>query len=466
MSYESRRELRDLATSRLGRWPVLAGGAILLGLLSGALAERKPSMALLICLAIAGLLGLAMLGERAFPWAIVIVAVTPWYPFLSENAEPPIVRQKVFCAVIAAAVLAPWLWSLAIGGRRTRSSPGALLMGVLFAGLAILIYQSLGSTSSLIDAKIVGFLFIGLTFLCARRFGAGDGWLAAAFGGLALLALMGADAYVKAPSARIGAFSGYPITYGALVVGLLPAALLFSYRQSRLLAAGVAMGSAVLLIFSQSRSSWIAVGVVVMVVLLLQARAANFRALAAVATILIILTAVIAGNGSLHHVITQKINSKTSSSQSVTHREFSYGYAAHQVSQNPVFGAGAPGFSAEQSANSTSIGALDNGYLSISVDMGLVGLFAAIIPIAVALRALERCLRFGVTPQLELALALGVLGMAVVTIFYDSFYWAQIDLLMGAMAGVLSTRLSSIVRGAPAARPKSRRRRMRVKLAV
>ncbi len=61
-----------------------------------------------------------MLGDRAFPWVIVIVAVAPWYPFISEEAESPIVRQKVLCAAIAAAPLAPWLWSLAVGGRRTR----------------------------------------------------------------------------------------------------------------------------------------------------------------------------------------------------------------------------------------------------------------------------------------------------------------------------------------------------------
>jgi hypothetical protein len=34
--------------------------------------------------------------------------------------------------------------------------------------------------------------------------------------------------------------------------------------------------------------------------------------------------------------------------------------------------------------------------------------------------------------------------MAVVTIFYDSFYWAQIDLLLGAMGGVLSVRLRTV----------------------
>ena len=91
--------------------------------------------------------------------------------------------------------------------------------------------------------------------------------------------------------------------------------------------------------------------------------------------------------------------------------------------------------------------------------MGLVGLVAAMIPIGVAVVFIGRCLRLGATPRHELALALGVIGMAVVTIFYDSFYWAQIDLLLGAMAGVLSVRMAGI--GRPA---RTRRRRMLARL--
>jgi hypothetical protein len=453
----------------LGRRPTAMTVGLLLGLLSGALAVRKPSDAVLLCIVLAGVVGLAMLGDRAFPWAIVIVAVAPWYPFITESVAGPRVSQKVLCAAVATAALAPWLWSLAVGGRRTRPNPATLLMGVLFGSLAILIYQTRGSISLLIDTKVVGFLFIGVTFLCARRFGAGRGWPAAAFGGLVLLGLMGADAYLADPSNRIGYFVGYPITYGALVVGLLPAALLFASQRSRLLAIGVALGSAALLVFSESRSSWVALTVMLMVLVLVQTRAANFRALGAVTTITVILAALIVGTG-LHDIVEKRLSSKIVTSQSVTHREFGYGYAFNAIGHHPVFGAGAPGFAAQESANKTTIGALDNGYLSISVDMGLIGLFAAFIPIAVALRMLGGCLRYGVTPPLELALALGILGMAVVTIFYDSFYWAQLDLLMGAMAGVLSTRLKSIVPdGAPArvtVRPAPRRRRARFKLAV
>lgn len=423
---------------------IAAAGAVLLGLLGGALAERKPSTAVIVCLIVAGTFALAMLGDRAFPWAIVIVAVAPWYPFIAENAEAPIVRQKVLCAAIAAAPLVPWLWSLALGKRRSRPSRPALLMGVLYAGLAMLIYSTLGSVSALIGSGIVGFIFIGVSFLCARRFGSGAGWPAAAFCGLALLGLMGADAAARAPSGRVGYFVGYPITYGALVVGLLPLAVLFAYRRSRALAGAMVAGASAVLILSESRSSWVAAAVMLLVTILLQTRAGNLKALGAAIAAVAILAALVMGTGSLRHIVEQKLAAKQASSQSVTHRVWSYGYAVKTIGKAPLFGAGAPGFSAQEANNRTNIGAIDNGYLSITVDMGFVGLFAALIPIAVAFRLIGRCARLGVTPSFELALALGILGMAVVTVFYDSFYWAQIDLLLGSMGGLLSTRVSRV----------------------
>jgi len=174
----------------------------------------------------------------------------------------------------------------------------------------------------------------------------------------------------------------------------------------------------------------------------LLARRGDFRPLAMVLAGTVVVVGIVFATGSLHKVIEQRVSSKTATSLSVTHRTWSYGYAFERVEKHPVFGAGVPGFAATEAANRTNIGALDNGYLSISVDMGLIGLFAVLIPIVVALRALTRWLRFGFDPPaVDLALALSILGIAVVTIFYDSFYWAQVDLLLGAMGGVLSMRL-------------------------
>jgi hypothetical protein len=430
--------------SALSRWPIAVTGGILLGLLGGILAERRPSTTIELCVIVAAVLGLAMLGDRAFPWAIVVVVVAPWYQFTANAAAPVGINQKVICIAIAGATLAPWLWSLAVGGRRTRPSPRTLLLGLLYGCLALLIYTTLGSLSKMIVPGVIGFLFIGVALLCARRFVDLRGWSAAGFTGLVALLLLGADAAISAPSERVGYFVGYPITYGALLVGLMPIGLLFAYRRSRLLAAVIAAAGTAMLVLSESRSAWIAAAVVLLVLVALLVRGRNLRALALLGAAALIVLGLVLGTGSLHKVIEQRLNARTATSESVTHRIWSAEYALGQIGQNPVFGAGAPGFSAEEANNRTSIGAIDDGYLSVTVDMGLVGLGAALIPILIALAVLARCLRFGVTPPLELALALGILGMAVVTFFYDSFYWAQIDLLFGAMGGALSLRLGAI----------------------
>lgn len=437
----------------LGRYWLAVAAAGTVGLIAGFLAVRHPSIAALLGLCFAGLIALALLGDRAFPWGIVLVAVVPWYPLVGSEATAPIVKQKVLCAAIAAAVLVPWLWSIGRGGRHTRPSRGALLLGVLFAAFTVLIYQTLGGVSKMIDSQVVGFLFLGVAFLCARRFATPPAWLAPAFAGLLVLALFGLDAYRSAPGHRVGYFVGYPITYGALVVGLLPAALVFAYRHSRLLAGATLLASGALLILSESRSSWVAAAVMLIVVVLLQTRRGNLRALSAVIAGAVILGGLVLSTESLHKIVEKKLSSQLTTSQSYTHRAWSYGYAIKEIGREPLLGAGAPGFSAGESASRTSIGAIDNGYLSISLDMGLIGLAAAIVPLCVAVWFLLRCLYFGLAPPVELALALGIVGMSVVTVFYDSFYWAQIDLLLGAMGGVLSVRVrqatASLRAGAP-----------------
>lgn len=448
--------------SRVYGRPALAATAAVLGLVAGALAQRHPSMAALLALCLFALLALAMLGDRAFPWAIALIAVLPWYPLVSHDASPPVVKQKILCAAIAAAVLVPWLWSIARGGRRARPSRGTVLLGVLFAAFTVLIYQTLGSVSKMIDSEVVGFLFLGVSFICARRFATPRAWLAPAFVALLVLAIFGLDAYRSDPSNRIGYFVGYPITYGALVVGLLPPALMFARRYSRLLAGATLAAAGALLILSESRSSWVAATVMLILVIVLQVRRGNMRTLVAVLAGAVVVTGLVFSTESLHKIVERRLSSKLTSSQSYTHRAWSYSYAIKEIGHEPLLGAGAPGFSARESANRTSIGAIDNGYLSISLDMGLVGLAAAIVPLAVAIYFLARCLYLGLAPPVELSLALGIVGMAVVTIFYDSFYWAQIDLLLGSMGGVLSVRLRALTaaRSAPATLTRSSLQRL------
>lgn len=443
------RTQRSSSLAALAPRAIAAGGsAVLLGIAGGAIAQKHSSYAVLLCVCIAGLGLLATLGDRAFPWAVIAVAVAPWYPLISEEASAPIVKQKVLCAAIAAAVIVPWLWSIARGRRVTRPNQWALLLGVLYGCFAVVIVVTLGSLTEVISSIIVGFLMGGVAFLCARRFADVESWPAAAFGGMAILALLGLYVYMRAPANRVGYFVGYPITYGAIVVGLAPPALIWAWRRWRPAAVALAIASVALLILSRSRSSWVAAAVLLLIVVALMARRADFRSLLYTGAAALLVVGAILATGSLGKVIERKLGSKLTTSQSYTHRLWSYGYALKQVARRPLFGAGAPGFAAKEAANRTSIGAIDNGYLSISVDMGLIGLLAVLVPILTAVYVLARCLRLGLAPPVEVSLALGVIGMAVVTVFYDSFYWASIDLLLGGMGGVLSVRMHTLARTA------------------
>ena len=201
-----------------------------------------------------------------------------------------------------------------------------------------------------------------------------------------------------------------------------------------------------MLIWSQSRSSWAAVAVMLLVLVAVLARRRAMRAVALVGGATAVVIAIILLTGSLRHVVETELSAKIGSSSSVTHRTWSLGFGWHEIGLAPILGQGAPGDAAKLTGNATGISAVDNGYVSITVDMGIFGLIGALVPIVIALIVVVRCLRFGLSPPLELALALGILGMAVVTAFYDSFYWASIVLLMAGMSGVLSTRLRLLTR--------------------
>jgi O-antigen ligase len=427
------------------RWAALAG-ALVLGPIAGAMAARKPTFTIILCLGVAGLFGLAMLGDRAFPWAIILVVVAPWYPFIGDTALPPRVPQKVLVAAIVAAPIIPWLWSLANRTARTRPNGVMLLYGILFAGLFGIVYASIGNVKDMINSQVAGFVLAGFTFLCARRFNDARAWLAACFGGFAILSLLGAFAFASSPNTRVGSFTGYGITFGALLVGLLPGAIVYAAQRSRSLVMATGMVGAFMLIVSQSRSSWVATILLILIVMILLVRVGDTRLLASIAAGTAVAVALIFFTGSLHSIVEKRLGNDVQSSQAVTHRAYSYHYALTQIGHRPVFGAAQPGYAAKQVGSGTDLAAVDNGYLSIGVDMGLVGLAAVLFPLAMALRVLGRCLRAAITPPAELALALGIVGMSIVGIFYDIFYWAQIDLLLFAMGGVLSSRLDLLPR--------------------
>lgn len=420
------------------------GVAVAVGVVCGAATVRKPTIALALGFGIAGLLALLVAGRRSFAWAIVIVAVAPWYPFTAVNTSPPVLAPRIFCTIIAAAPLVPWLWSIAATRAVRPPSRLALVYSLAFPLLAVSIHSTLNSVKDMIQAPVFGLLFGGAAFLCARHFGRTTAWPVAAFAGLCALVAMGFLNQVAQHPERVGGFTGYPITYGALVVGLLPSAITYAMRRSTLLAVVTGAAASVVLILSQSRSSWIATVVLLLVVVAVLLRQRRWRELCLIGGLTVLAAGAILSTGSLHGIVERKLSSNEAQSDSVTHRVYSYGYAAEQIRKRPLFGAGAPGYSAQQIADETDIGALDNGFLSITVDIGAFGLLVVLVPILLAVALLTRWLaQREPPPPDDLALVLGVLGIAVVTVFYDSFYWAQLSLLLGAMGGTLSARWTS-----------------------
>jgi O-antigen ligase len=415
----------------------------MVGVVGGVAVTKHPTYAAMLCLAIVGVIALATLGDRAFPWMVVIVAVAPWYPLLSASATapPPVVSQRILCAAIVLAPTVPWIWSVASRGPSRRHSATALLLGLVFLGLAVLIHEELGSFNAMIYSSTAGLVFGGVAFACARKFVDSETWPAAAFAGLAILALFGTIAAVRAPGERVGTFVGYPITYGALIVALAPLALVFAARRSRLLTLVVAAATVVLLVLSESRSAWTATLVLLVFLVALLVRRGQLKALVGVVAFVALAVGIILSTGALSDIINERLGADLENTQAVVHRSWSIHYAGAQIGERPLFGAGAPGFAAAESLRETGIGALDNGYLSISVDLGLVGLLAVLAPIFIALWMLARCLWLGLAPPADVALALGVVGLAIVTIFYDGFYWAQMVLLLFSMGGILSTRI-------------------------
>lgn len=429
------------------------------GTVLGAAAGRPGSAGIALALVLAGFFTLLLLGPRSSPWAMVVVAVVPWYPFLSAEAGPPLVSQKILCGALAAAVVVPWLWNARTGISRRSATRASALYGVLALGLTVLIYYTVGSVQVMISTTTVGVLLMGLAFAVGRRFNDPRAWSAAAAAGLIALVAMGLAAAASSPGLRIGGFTGYPITYGALLVGLLPAGLTWTARRSRAgaLVLGAAAGAA--LILCQSRSSWIASVVMLAVLVALLIRQRQTRALRAVAVLMAVIGVAITSTGSLHGIIERKLSSNQRQTDSVTHRSWSVGYALKEIRNHPLAGAGAPGYSAQQSAKQTNIGAIDNGYLSITVDTGVLGLIAVTVPIGVALVAIVRWVRRRSRPEPELvALALGIIGMATVAAFYDAFYWAQIAVLLAAAGGVVAAGLGRADQPSPTPRPTKGRR--------
>jgi O-antigen ligase len=409
--------------------------AVLIAALAGAVVTRRPELALPGIGAIGFVLVLAVVGDRALAWLVTLGAVLPYFPLYQGLEGEAIVPTPLLPALILLTAAGPFAWSLATKRGGLPPTRGHLLLAAT-ALLTLALSLAQAGTDALSSFSSGGFLIGLATYICARRFPSADAWTAPAVVGLAVLLGWGAAEYSGNPDERIGWFTGYPILYAGLVVTLIPPAMVWAYRRSRALAAVLMAGSVLAIILSETRSAWLALVVMLLLVVALLIRSRRAGAVGLLVVALAALATAIATSSELSETLSTRLSARNLATESVTHRQFSYGYTLDRIQEQPLYGRGVAGALKEDIEQRTGITAADNGFLSLAGDLGVLGLILGLVPVGAAGVTVVRAWTGKVTDA-ELALALGLIGLLVVTLFFDTFYWPQSAALMYAVSGVL-----------------------------
>ena len=409
--------------------------AVLIAALAGAVVTRRPELALPGIGAIGFVLVLAVVGDRALAWLVTLGAVLPYFPLYQGLEGEAIVPTPLLPALILLTAAGPFGWSLATKRGGLPPTRGHLLLAAT-ALLTLALSLAQAGTDALSSFSSGGFLIGLATYICARRFPSADAWTAPAVVGLAVLLGWGAAEYSGNPDERIGWFTGYPILYAGLVVTLIPPAMVWAYRRSRALAAVLMAGSVLAIILSETRSAWLALVVMLLLVVALLIRSRRAGAVGLLVVALAALATAIATSSELSETLSTRLSARNLATESVTHRQFSYGYTLDRIQEQPLYGRGVAGALKEDIERRTGITAADNGFLSLAGDLGVLGLILGLVPVGAAGVTVVRAWTGKVTDA-ELALALGLIGLLVVTLFFDTFYWPQSAALMYAVSGVL-----------------------------
>lgn len=426
------------------------GLALGVALAAGAVAAHQPALAAAGILAGTLALLAAILGPRAFPWFLVLFAVVPFYSSSDGFLVPPHVPAEAIALLAGLVLGAPWAWALLQERELLARWRAAEL--VLAGAIGVLLLVSLTALGKTVLDPVPAGLLVGSTaFFAGQRFSELRHWGPAATVGVTVLLLIGGIVYASNPGHRVGFFTGYPILYAGLIVALLPAAIAWSWRRIRVLAVPLVAASAIMLVLSETRSAWIAVAAMLLVWSIFIVKFRRWRTLGLLLVGVLLVAGMVATSGTLSDVVRTRVAAEELTSEAVTHRQSIYGYAYEQLLADPVLGLGYPGASKEELSGRTGIDAADNGFLAAAADLGAVGLAVALTPLLALLFALARLWSRRSRADLDLALALGLLGLLVVTIFFDTFYWPQSSLLIFAFAGMLSVRLRPGAGQGPAA---------------
>jgi O-antigen ligase len=414
-------------------------GAVLVGLLAGAVVARRPELAPAAIGATVFALAVALLGDRGIAWFLTVAVALPWFPMHEGFEGESVVPSTLLPALILVTAAAPYAWSLAT---RTSELPPTRGHVLLVAAVAVtwVLGLSLLGTEAMKSIATGGFLVGLATYVFARRFPSSEHWLLPAVVALCILLGWGAAEFSSDPSERVGAFTGYPILYAMLVVTLLPAAVVWALARARVLAGVLLAGGVVAVIVSQTRSAWLALAVMLLVLLALLIRRRRAGSVALLVVALAGLAVAVLSSDELSEVVSSRLSTRNLASESVTHRSYTYAYTYDRFIEEPLWGRGYAGALKEDIASRTGITAVDNGFLSLAGDLGVLGLLLGLLPAAAAGSTLWRARGEQGVDSADLALALGLVGAVVVTLFFDTFYWPQSAALMYAWTGVLLAR--------------------------
>ena len=199
-------------------------------------------------------------------------------------------------------------------------------------------------------------------------------------------------------------------------------------------------GGVLAVIVSQTRSAWLALVVMLLVLVALLVRGRRAGSVALLVLAVLGLAYAVVASDALSEVISSRLSARDLATESVTHREYTYGYTIDRFKEQPLWGRGYGGALKQDIENRTGITAADNGFLSLAGDLGVLGLLLGLVPAAAAGSTLWRAWRHLNVPAADVSLALGLVGALVVTLFFDTFYWPQSAALMYAFTGVLLAR--------------------------
>lgn len=245
---------------------------------------------------------------------------------------------------------------------------------------------------------------------------------------------------------RAGSTLAHPVVLGALMVQVLPFLILLSTQtkaRQRLLALAVTAGAALMLLLTFSKGSWLSAGILVLVALALMLIRRDLKmlrllwaGLAAIAVATLV----------FWNQIRAEIGWRTD--RSVGHRWRAWRGALEAVQDAPVFGVGFKQGSA--TLMEMEVGrqylhfagrtiAVDNNYLSLLLEAGIVGFCLWILFIAaLGLAGIRYLLARGLQPSWVLAGMTGIAGLCVNAVTFEAWLIWPTYLMFMTTAGIIT----------------------------